>query len=93
MGPENRFRHRATAEGEDGIYMSGQVIAPLEGMRVVVREGWCELHEYNFVTDCWVPQARSQWPMKREEADSWLDGWNAVDRFSAMNQLVAPVAE
>jgi len=73
--------------------MSGQVIASLEGVRVVVREGWFELHEYNFGIDRWVPKARNQWPMEREEADSWLHGWNAVDRFSAMNQLVAPVAD
>jgi hypothetical protein len=30
--------------------------------------------------------------MERGEADRWLDGWNAVDRFSAMNRLVAPAA-
>jgi hypothetical protein len=81
------------AGSEEGCGMSRQVVASLEGMRVVVNDGACELHEYNFVTDCWVPKARSQWPMEREEADTWLDGWNAVDRFAAMNQLVAPVAD
>ena len=60
--------------------MSGQVVASLEGMRVVVDDGWCELHESNSVTDCWVPKARSQWPMECGAADNWLDGWNAVDR-------------
>ena len=70
-----------------------QVVASLEGMRVVVSDGWCDLYEYNFVTDCWVPKARSQWPMERTEAEGWLEGWNAVDRFTAMNRLVAPVEE
>jgi hypothetical protein len=31
--------------------------------------------------------------MERGEAESWLDGWNVVDRFVAMNQLVAPVED
>ena len=74
-------------------YMSRQVVASLEGMRVVVNDGWCDLQEYNFVTDCWVPKARAWWPMVREEAETWLDGWNAYDRFTAINQLVAPVPE
>jgi len=73
--------------------MPGQVIASLEGMLVVVKDGWCELQEYNFTADCWVSKACSQWPMEREEADSWLGGWNAVDRFSAMGLLVAPIAD
>jgi len=59
--------------------MSRQAVASLEGMRVVVNDGWCELHEYNFVTDCWVSKARSRWPMERGEADGWLGGWNALD--------------
>jgi hypothetical protein len=71
--------------------MPRQVVASLEGLRVFINEGWCELHEYNFVTDCWVPKARSPWPMAQGEAETWLKGWNPVDRFSAMNQL-APVA-
>jgi hypothetical protein len=55
--------------------MSEQVVASLEGMRVVVNDGWCELHEYNFVANCWVPKARRQWPMERDEAENgWKDG-------------------
>jgi hypothetical protein len=65
----------------------------LKGWRVVVKEGWCELEEYNFVTDCWVPKARSQWPTEREEAENWPGGCNPGDRFATMNQLVAPVAD
>ena len=73
--------------------MTKQVVASLEGMRVVVIDGWCELHEYNFVTGCWMPKSRTQWPMEREEANRWLNGWNEVDRFSALNQLVASGAD
>lgn len=69
-----------------------QVIASLEGMRILVSDGWCELDEYDFTADLWVLKARSQWPMGRTEAETWLKGWNAVDRLAAMNQLVAPVA-
>ena len=82
--------------------MSGQVVASLdwpvvlclfEGMRVVVNDGWCELHEYNFMTERWVPKARREWPMARDEAQRWVEGWNALDRFTAINRLVAPVPE
>ena len=69
-----------------------QVVGSLEGMRVVVSDGWCELDEYDFTADFWVAKARSRWPMERTEAEGWLQGWNAVDRFAAMNRLVAPVA-
>ena len=65
-----------------------QVVASLEGMRLIVSDGWCELDEYDFTADFWAAKARSRWPMERTEAE----GWNAVDRFAAMNRLVAPVA-
>jgi hypothetical protein len=70
--------------------MSEQVVASLEGMRVVVNDGWCELHEYDFSTNCWVPKARHEWPMERRKAEKWVEGWNAVDRLTAINRLVAP---
>ena len=73
-------------------HMSEQVVASLEGMRVVVNEGWCELHEYDSGSDCWVPKARREWPMARDEAERWVEGWNALDRFTAINRLVAPLA-
>jgi hypothetical protein len=72
--------------------MGRQLVAALEAVRVVVNDEWCELREFNFVTDVWVPKARSLWTMERGESDRWLDGWNAVDLFSAMNRLVAPAA-
>ena len=52
-----------------------------------------QLDEYDFAADVWVPKARSQWPMERTEAENWLVGWNAVDRFAAMNRLLAPVPD
>lgn len=74
-------------------HMSREVVASLEGMRVVVNDEWCDLHEYDFINDCWVSKARCPWPMERGEAESWLNGWNAHDRFTAMNQLVAPLPD
>jgi hypothetical protein len=53
--------------------MSGQVVASLEGMRVVVDDGWCELQEYNFVMDCWVPEADGRWSAERRTG-GWTGG-------------------
>jgi hypothetical protein len=75
--------------------MSNQKIitASLEGMRVIVGGKRCELQEYNFTDNRWVPKDEASWPMPRPVADQWLTGWNDVDRFAAVNALVGPVHE
>ena len=50
--------------------MPGQVIASLEGMRVVVKDGWCELNGYN-----WEGQAanKAEALQNAEKADPRVD--------------------
>ncbi len=69
----------------------GSVVAPLEGMRVVISDGVCRLDEYNFVDDQWKAKDCSLWPMPRTAAARWLEGWNSDDRYAAFSMLVAPV--
>jgi len=63
------------------------VTASLEGMRVVVNDSQCELHEYDFVVNRWSVKDEARRPLARRQAEEWLSGWNAVDRFAAMNVL------
>jgi hypothetical protein len=72
--------------------MSGRKIitASLEGMRVLADEKGCELQEYDFVANRWLSKDQSLWPVPRSLADSWLEGWNHVDRFAAVNILTEP---
>lgn len=65
------------------------IVASLEGMKVVITEGHCELHEYNFEDNHWREIDSKLWPISREEAEAWLEGWNSVDRFTAFNRLIA----
>jgi hypothetical protein len=69
--------------------MSWQTIvtASLEGMRIVVEGKRCELHEYDFRDNRWVPKDEAQWPLPRPVADQWLTGWNDLDRFAAVSAL------
>jgi len=90
---EENPKLRLKSFGKEGSDMSKQVIASLEGMRIVVDDGWCELHEYDFSQDHWVPKDRHKWPLALDEAKEWVKGWNALDRFAAVNRLVAPVPE
>ncbi len=70
--------------------LSREIVASLEGMKVVVANSHCELHEYNFETDLWSMIESSSFPMRRSDAERWVQGWNGVDRFAAMAALVGP---
>jgi hypothetical protein len=65
-----------------------QVVASLEGMKIVVANRKCELHEYNFEVDLWTEIESMAHPMLRSDADRWVRGWNTVDRISAVSALV-----
>lgn len=65
------------------------VVASLEGARVVVDQKYYALEWYNFEDDSWVPREKSEFPLPRETAESWLQGWNAVDRLAVLNLLTA----
>ncbi len=66
------------------------VTASLEGMRVLIGEKQCELQEYDFAVNRWLPKDVSPWPLPRARADEWLAGWNDVDRFAAVSALTKP---
>lgn len=70
-----------------------EVVASLEGMKIVAAWDHCELHEYNFEENAWQELSRSPRPMSREKAESWLAGWNAVDHFTALALLISPQSE
>jgi hypothetical protein len=70
-----------------------EVIAALEGMKITVRSGTCSLCEYDFVANEWRDVDSTLWPLTRAQAEIWLDGWNRMDHFSAINQLIAPFQE
>ena len=63
--------------------MLAEVVASLEGMKVLVRRQSCELHEYNFEQNCWHELDRSSHPMRASDAEMWLAGWNDIDRRAA----------
>ena len=67
--------------------MSIEVVASLEGMRMVVDGGWCQLDMFDFERNAWTPVTRSRWPLSTQKAEEWLTGWNAVDHFTATNVL------
>lgn len=73
--------------------MQTEVVASLEGMRVVITSAICELCEYNFAENGWATLEARRWPLQQEIAERWLNGWNAVDRFKALNLLTASVPE
>jgi hypothetical protein len=72
---------------------SAEVVASLEGMRVVVKPQSCELHEYNFEENCWQEVSRSACPMTVSQAETWVEGWNDVDRRTAVVLLTSRLAE
>jgi hypothetical protein len=63
------------------------ITASLEGMRVLIDEKQCELQEYNFASNRWFSKDAAPWPLARSVADTWLAGWNDVDRFAAVSAL------
>jgi hypothetical protein len=68
--------------------MRRKVVASLEDARVVITEDFCQLDEYDFDTNCWNDKERYPWPLSREQAQRWLQGWNSVDSFKARNLLI-----
>lgn len=66
-----------------------EVVASLEGMKVAITGGHCELYEYNFEDNNWQEVDSKPWPLPPEQAEAWLKGWNSVDRFTALNRLIA----
>lgn len=67
-----------------------QIVASLEGERVVVSGGICRIDEYHFKLDRWEPMDCSLWPMAKSAAERWLAGWNRIDRFAALCLLAEP---
>lgn len=65
-----------------------QVVASLEGMRILITDDGCELHEYDFSLNSWKPKMNALWPLSKQEAEARLQGWNKIDRSTAMNMLV-----
>jgi hypothetical protein len=62
-------------------------------MRVLVDENHCELQEYDFAADRWLPKDASPCPLGRFVADQWVARWNHVDRFAAVSALTGPQYE
>jgi len=73
--------------------MRQEVIASLEGARVVIAEGVCQLDEYDFERNCWNKLQQESWPLSKAQAAQWLHGWNKVDGFKALNLLIRPEPE
>ena len=71
-------------------YLKDEIVASLEGMKVVVTPDHCELHEYHFEENAWHEVAMSPRPIPADEAELWLAGWNTVDRSSAFVLLTSP---
>lgn len=70
-----------------------EVIASLESRKIMVTSGTCTLHEYDHVANEWRELDSMSWPLTRTQAENWLEGWNRVDHFSALNNLTAPLPE
>lgn len=68
---------------------AAEIVASLEGMRVLVADGYCELDEYDFEHNEWCGINSHPYPLTRELAEIWLTGWNGVDRLSALARLTA----
>lgn len=65
-----------------------EIVASLEGARVVI-EGWrCELDEYDFSGNFWQNLETAELPLSTVDADRWLRGWNPVDRLKARALLI-----
>jgi hypothetical protein len=64
-----------------------EVVASLEGMRITVDGGNCQLFEYDFKLNCWANLESAPLPLSEQQISRWLAGWNAFDRFKAANLL------
>jgi hypothetical protein len=73
--------------GESKMSEEKMITASLEGARILIDKGRCELQEYDSSANRWRHRESAEWPLPRERADEWLTGWNSVDRFTAINIL------
>jgi len=64
------------------------VVASLEGARVVVDENYYALEWYDFENACWILREKSEVRLSQERTESWVEHWNASDRFAALNLLI-----
>lgn len=67
-----------------------EIIASLEGARIVVEDQTCFRDEYDFVANQWFNEEVADWPLIRIAALKWVHGWNQLDAFVAIQALVAP---
>ena len=70
--------------------MRHEIVASLEGARVVVTDSICALEEYNFVLNCWKTIRQERWPLSKEQVSQWLHGWNEIDASQARMLLLCP---
>ncbi len=68
--------------------IENEVTASLEGMKIIVDREHCALQEFNFDLNCWQTVETSSRPMSQAKAENWLNGWNSVDRWAALNLLI-----
>ena len=81
-------QHQISKSSSD-VRAPEEVTASLEGARVLVENGVCELEEYDFATNSWILKEQREWPLSGNLAQQWLQGWNAVDRFKAFSMLIS----
>ncbi len=70
-----------------------EVVASLEGMKIIARADSCELYLYNFAENAWHQIEDSPRPLTAEKAKRWLNGWNRVDFHAAHRCLVEPLGK
>jgi hypothetical protein len=69
---------------------TAEVVASLEGMKVVAEGRICELHEYDFEVNSWHLVERRSRPIARAHAEQWVNCWNSLDRWAALTLLTQP---
>jgi hypothetical protein len=73
--------------------MRTEIVASLEGMKVVVKSDECELHEYDFAANAWRILDARHLPLPSEVAERWLQGWNRVDHSEALKLLTTSLPD
>ncbi len=72
---------------------ANEVVASLEGMKIIAKERTCELHLYDFEVNSWQLVEINSRPMPRASAEQWVNGWNRIDRFAALTLLIQPESD
>jgi hypothetical protein len=67
-----------------------EIIASMEGARIVVENGTARRDEYNFVANQWEPRDSHSWPLPKPLAEVWVYGWNPVDRRDGLAEILDP---